>query len=103
MRWIVYVKSHRLYYSVSTLFTDGAKGISVIQQRWNPETKCTWWGPINPRIADDILDSPRLASYFAEHATEPDADGLYFTITLRKLMWALGMRAMRKEFWETHF
>ena len=44
----------------------------------------------------------RFKSVFDEYAEE-SADGLYPTITVRKLMWALKMKPISKERWETVF
>lgn len=44
----------------------------------------------------------RFKSVFDEYAEE-SADGLYPTITVRKLMWALKMKPIPKERWETVF
>ena len=41
--------------------------------------------------------------YFRENAKRKNKDGLYPTVTVRKLMWALRMKPLKKERWETVF
>lgn len=41
-------------YNECTLFQIGEKGLAVIQQRFDPDTKATWWSWIDPWLTDDI-------------------------------------------------
>lgn len=38
-----------------------------------------------------------------EHAGEPDENGIYPTVDVRKLMWALKMKPLTKNDWEKGF
>ena len=87
-------------------------GLAVIQQRYNPDTKNTWWGKIDSWLADDIFEHPKFVEYFAKHAKEPKeiyklginvTDKLYPTVTVRQVMWALRMKPLPKQPWETVF
>jgi hypothetical protein len=78
------------------------KGIAVIQQRYDNETKSTWWTEIDPWLTDPIYLHPNFRAYFNERAGEC-ADGFYPTVTIRQLMWALKMKPIPKERWETCF
>ena len=49
----VYRCDHPVY-RVSTLYMERDKGLCVIQQRYNEETKATYWGPIDPWLTDKI-------------------------------------------------
>lgn len=89
-------------YSDSTLFKIGKKGLSVIQQRYDPETKMTWWGKIDPWLTDELYLHPGFKSYFDDRAKE-GTDDLYPTVTIRQIMWALKMKPIQKERWETCF
>lgn len=89
-------------YSKCTLFVEGDKGIAVIQQRYDEKTKRTWWGEIDPWLTDDIYLHENFETIFKDRAKEC-TDGLYPTMTIRQLMWALKMKPMSKERWETCF
>jgi hypothetical protein len=89
-------------YNECTLFAEGDKGIAVIQQRYDEETKNTWWGEIDPWLTDDIYLHKNFEAIFKSRAGKC-TDGLYPTITIRQLMWALKMKPMPKERWETCF
>lgn len=89
-------------YSTCTLFTNGRKGLSVIQQRYDSETKRTWWGEIDPWLTDEIYLHMKFIDLFNDRAGEC-TDGLYPTITIRQLMWALKMKPIPRERWETCF
>ena len=77
-------------YNACTLFKEGNKGISVIQQRYDEKTKTTWWNEIDPWLTDHIYLNPGFKALFESRAKEA-TDGLYPTITIRQLMWALKM------------
>ena len=89
-------------YDNSTLFKIGDRGLSVIQQRYNRRTKTTWWGEIDPWLTDDIYLNPGFKSYFDERSGEC-TDGIYPTVTIRQIMWALKMKPLIKQKWETCF
>lgn len=86
-------------YNSCTLYLKDNKGLSVIQQRFNPRLKITWWGPIDPWLVDDIFNRPGFADYF-EKNSENCKDGLYPTVKVREIMWALKMKPIRREYWE---
>ena len=97
----LYICSHPVY-SRCTLFKIGDKGLAVIQQRFNPETKSTWWSELDPWLTDDLYLNPKFKEYFDERAAEC-INGLYPTVTVRQIMWALKMKPIPKERWETTF
>lgn len=78
------------------------KGVAVIQQRYDKDTKTTWWTEIDPWLTDPIYLHPNFREYFDERAGEC-IDGIYPTVTIRQLMWALKMKPISKERWETCF
>lgn len=78
------------------------KGLAVVQQRFDPNTKTTWWGEIDPWLTDSLYLHPRFKEYFDERASIC-IDGLYPTVTIRQIMWALKMKPLPKERWETVF
>lgn len=98
----IYICDHPLY-DACTLFEFGEKGIAVIQQRFDPKTKHTWWGPIDDQLRDDIYLTPAFEEFCIENASVKDVNGLYFTIPVRRLMHAIGMKPLNKQEWETRF
>lgn len=89
-------------YSRCTLFKIGSKGLSVIQQRFSRVRKSTWWDSIDPWLANDIYLHPGFREYFEKNASECQ-NGLYTTVTVRQIMWALKMKPVKRERWETVF
>lgn len=97
----LYMCNH-IAYSRCTVFKIGNKGLAVIQQRYNKVTKHTWWGEIDPWLTDSLYLNPNFKEYFDKRAREC-TDGLYPTVTIRQIMWALKMKPLPKERWETVF
>ena len=97
----VYICDHPVYNNC-TLFEIGDKGLAVIQQRYDPETKRTWWGNIDTWLTDDLYLHPKFKTFFDERAGKC-TDGLYPTVSIRQIMWALKMKPIPRERWETSF
>lgn len=97
----LYICEHPVYNSC-TLFQISDKGLAVIQQRYDSETKSTWWSEVDPWLTDDLYSHPGFKKYFDERAGECK-DGLYPTVTIRQIMWALKMKPIARERWETVF
>ena len=89
-------------YSKCTLFQVGVKGLAVIQQRYDPETKKTWWSEIDPWLTDILYLHPKFKEFFDDRSGV-EVDGLYPTVTIRQIMWALKMKPLKRERWETCF
>lgn len=89
-------------YNRCTLYLIGNKGLAVIQQRYNKESKSTWWSEIDPWLTDSLYLHPGFKAFFDERSGEC-TDGLYPTVTLRQIMWALKMKPVKRERWETCF
>ncbi|MDR1753438.1 MAG: hypothetical protein LBR74_00835 [Eubacterium sp.] len=96
-----YICDHPVY-SSCTLFKIGKKGLAVIQQRFDPEAKSTWWSELDPWLNDDLYLHPGFKKYFDKRAGER-VDGLYPTVTVRQIMWALKMKPITRTRWETVF
>lgn len=94
-----YQCNHPLYDSC-TLFKINSKGLAVIQQRC--ENKKTFWTEIDPWLIDDIYIHPLFKEYFDNRAGE-QVEGLYPTVSVRQIMWALKIKPIKKERWETMF
>ena len=89
-------------YDKCTLFKIEDKGLAVIQQRYDKNTKTTWWGELDPWLNDDLYLHPGFKKFFDDRSGEC-TDGLYPTVTIRQIMWALKLKPLPKERWETCF
>ena len=97
----IYICNHPVYNSC-TLYTIGKKGLAVIQQRFDHETKSTFWTEIDPWLTDELYLHTKFKEFFDDRAGEC-TDGLYPTVTVRQIMWAMRMKPIPKERWETCF
>ena len=96
-----YLCSHPVYDSC-TLFRHEGRGLAVIQQRFNYADKSTYWTELDKWIPDKLYLHEGFTEYFNERAGYPQ-NGLYPTVTVRQIMWALKMKPLPKERWETAF
>lgn len=88
-------------YNLCTLYLIGNNGLAVIQQRCD-NNKCTYWTDIDPWLIDELYLHERFKEFFDDRAG-PCKNGLYPTVTIRQIMWALKMKPLKKERWETCF
>ena len=96
-----YYCDHPLYFCC-TLYRNGYNGLAIIQQRFDTVSKKTWWGPIDEWLISDIFYNAKFKEYFDKNAG-PLINGLYPTRSIRQVMWALKMKPLNKEKWETVF
>ena len=96
-----YICNHPVY-DRCTLYTIGGRGLAVIQQRFDSDTKQTRWGELDASLTDVLYLHPGFREYFEAHAGVV-VNGLYPTVTIRQIMWALRMKPLPKEKWETVF
>lgn len=96
-----YLCDHPVY-SVCTVFKIREKGLAVIQQRFDNKNKSTWWGEVDPWLIDSLYLHPNFKKFFDERSGIC-SDGLYPTVTIRQIMWALKMKPLKRERWETVF
>lgn len=89
-------------YDKCTLFEMDGKGLAVIQQRYDDQSKKTWWGEIDPWLTDLLYLHPKFRKFFLDRAGKDDS-GLYPTVTIRQIMWALKLKPIPRERWETCF
>lgn len=97
----IYTCNHPVY-DKCTLFQIDNKGLAIIQQRFDHRTKTTWWSEIDPWYTDLLYLHPQFKKYFDERSGEC-IDGLYPTVTIRQIMWALKLKPIKRERWETCF
>lgn len=96
-----YICNHPVY-SCCTLFKIGDKGLVVIQQRFDSKKKHTWWDEIDPWLTDNLYLHTNFKKYFDERSGKC-VEGIYPTVTIRQIMWALKMKPIPRERWETCF
>lgn len=89
-------------YRQCTLFKMDTKGLEVIQQRYDPVDKSTRWSEIDPWLTGEIYLHTNFTTYFNDRAKENNS-GIYPTVTIRQIMWALKMKPLPRERWETCF
>ena len=78
------------------------RGLAVIQQRYDSEKKTTTWTELDPWLPNDLYLHPKFKQFFDERSGSC-INGLYPTVTVRQMMWALKMKPLRREQWETVF
>jgi hypothetical protein len=96
-----YLCNHPVY-DKCTLYTLDNKGLAVIQQKYDESTKQTWWCEIDPWLTDHLYLHPGFKDFFNERSGTAK-DGLYPTVSIRQIMWALKMKPIPRERWETSF
>ena len=97
----IYICDHPVY-DKCTLFKIANRGLAVIQQRYDPADKSTRWTEIDPWLTDMLYLHPKFDDFFDDRAGAC-SDGLYPTVTIRQIMWALKIKPMLRERWETCF
>ena len=90
-------------YDRCTLYRIKDRGLAVIQQRFDPDRKTTRWDMIDGWLTDIIYLYPGFWQFFDKRSGEPDEHGFFPTVTVRQIMWALKMKPLKKERWETVF
>lgn len=96
-----YACNHPVY-DTCTLFKIGDEGLAVIQQRYDERTKYTYWTEIDPWLTDTLYLHPKFKEFFDNRAGTA-TDGLYPTVTIRQIMWALKLKPLPRQRWETCF
>ena len=98
---ITYNCDHPVY-DRCTLFKIGQTGLAIIQQRYDEATKSTTWTEIDPWLNDSLYLHQRFKKFFDDRSGT-STDGLYPTVTIRQIMWALKMKPLPRQRWETCF
>lgn len=66
-------------YNSCTLFEIGEKGLAVIQQRFDPDTKSTFWTEVDAWLTDALYLHPKFKGFFDSRAGAC-TNGLYPTV-----------------------
>ena len=85
-----------------TLFERDDTGVGVLQQCCAAKTKRTSWTEVDAYLTDVLYLHPKFKEFFDSRA-RTCTDGLYPTVTIRQIMWALKMKPLPKQTWETVF
>ena len=96
-----YICDHPVY-TVCTLYRIRDRGLAVIQQRYDAASKSTSWTEIDPWLTDVLYLHPDFMAFFEQRAGQC-VNGLYPTVTVRQFMWALHLKPLKRERWETVF
>ena len=99
---LTYTCDHPVYSRCTLYLDDDGLGLAVVQQRFNESTKVTWWTEIDPWLTDILYLHPEFKEFFEERAGTC-TDGLYPTVSIRQIMWALKLKPLPRERWETCF
>ena len=99
---VIYECDHPVYSRCTLYLIDGI-GLAVIQQRYRPEDKSTYWTEIDPWLVDSLYMSDKFIPYFLKKAGPIKPNGCYPTVTVRQLMWAIRAKPLLREHWETVF
>ena len=83
-------------YKMGTLFIQNGSGLIITQKRFT--AKYVYWDALDPWLANDIYLHPKFPDYFSANATDEN----YPIFQVRKVMWALRMKPLPKEFWEEY-
>ena len=89
-------------YNKCILYLIGKRGLAVIQQRYDSDTKHTYWTEIDHWLTDQLYLHTGFKEFFDDRSWEC-TDVLYPTVTNRQIMWALKMKPIPRERWETCF
>lgn len=95
-------KCNHPVYDYCTLFKIEDRGLAVIQQRYDPINKHTYWTELDPWIPEQLYLCSGFLEYFDKLAGV-QKDDLYPTVTVRQIMWALKMKPLKRNTWETTF
>ena len=97
----VKTKLNHEYIKEATLYSQHGLGFYVVQKKFDPKTKSVYFGAIeDPDIQNKIYLSENFEAYFFAKAYPNPAMHI---VELRKLMWALRMKPLKKEPWENAF
>lgn len=77
----IYICDHPIY-NRCTLYKIGNKGLSIVQQRFDPINKTTKWTEIDPWLTDILYLNENFISFFKNRAGNC-INGLYPTVTIR--------------------
>ncbi len=86
-------------YRGGTLYFEKGKGLIITQQHFDAKTKNCFWDYVDYWIANDIYTSSKFYDFFDANATVTN----FPVFELRKVMWELRMKPLKKEAWETFF
>ena len=100
---IIYIHRCRNFlFTEGTLYYKKGYGLIVVRKYFDENKKKCWYGPLSQGLANDIFLNKNFERIFYELAGKRGADGYPF-IDVRKLMWQLRMKPLKKDIWEFFF
>ena len=87
-------------FDLGTLYLSDNIGLIVVQTKFDPVNKCFKFGPLDAGLANDIFRQKGFREFFLQFAAKPDGAGRYPVVNVRKIMWSLRMKPLRKDSWE---
>lgn len=94
----LYQCDHPLF-DLCTLYYSNDLGLIVVQQRCDPGNKTLTWGPVDSDLANDIYMNPGFHRFFLDNA-DCKINDFFPIFSVRKVMWALRMKPLKREYWE---
>lgn len=74
----------------------------VIKRVFNPITKTVYLDALKPDLATDIYLNEGVRTFFQTNEKAAE-DGIYPIFEVRKFMWELRMKPLKRENWEKFF
>ena len=87
-------------FDLGTLYLSDGLGLVVVQLQFDELNKSFKLGPLDPGLANDIYVQPGFREFFLEFAKPVTPGGEYPVVNVRKVMWSLRMKPLRKDIWE---
>ena len=87
-------------FDLGTLYYYDGMGLVIVQLEYDPLNKSYHFGPIPPGLANDIFEQPGFREFFLRFAKPSTPNGEYPVMNVRKVMWSLRMKPLRKRDWE---
>ena len=92
-----------IQYTINVLYS---KWVRKVWRLFNSDMirirKKTWLGDIDPWLTDSLYLHDKFLEFFEARSGESD-NGSYPTVTIRQMMWAMKMKPVKRERWETCF
>ena len=92
--------NHPLYNSCCLFETKEGTGLAIVQRYFNPKMKVYWYGAVESWIMDEVVKHDDFLPYIYKNSEEAIL-GVYPTVNIRQVMYALKMKPLKKEWWES--
>ena len=100
---IIYIhRANNHLFLDGTLYYEKGNGLVVVRKYFDKASKRVYYGPLPKALANDIYEREGFQDEFTKLAGPRNAGGYPF-VDVRKLMWALRMKPLKKDIWEYFF